>query len=596
MKVKSFIKRIGSFFTKLGKGLKPLLVRIGAFFSKLGKRLKPAFVRIGAVFAKLGKSIRTALMQLPPLFRAVLMGTVGIAVVAMVIVIVAVAARKRGTEAVLPVADLTDYSTPVAGDLNNEEQTLISEADETPIPDAEEEPTPTPHPLDGIAYERGDSGDVIISLQERLMDLGYLDSDEPTDYFGSLTEDALTAFQKHNELTADGILGASTYDVLFSDEAKIYVMQSGDSGDDVEAVQERLYQLGYLAKSYITGNFGEKTLAAVMEFQSANKLTADGKVGEKTISALYSDDVVSNSFKHGDVDDTIAKYQQRLIKLGYLEDDFEADGRMDSETVAAIKLFQDANGLTRDGCLGPATMEALDSSDALSYALRLGMSGSKVKEVQQRLYKLGYLRSSQVTSYFGEATQAAIISFQKRNSLTADGAVGSKTTAKLFSDSAKEAASTAVSPDDSDDSSSSSSSNSSGSTSNSSGVEKFIEIAKSKLGCKYVRGAKGPNTFDCSGFVYWCLNQAGVKQGYLNSIGWRTVTKYKRITNMNDLKRGDILVFSGATATGKGHVGIYLGNNQMIDAGSSKGAVVIRSSIRTNYWTSHFLMAYRIWD
>ena len=33
----------------------------------------------------------------------------------------------------------------------------------------------------------------------------------------------------------------------------------------------------------------------------------------------------------------------------------------------------------------------------------------------------------------------------------------------------------------------------------------------------------------------------------------------------------------------------------MIDAGSSAGCVVIRSSIYTNYWKGHFLMAYRIW-
>ncbi|MDO4564388.1 MAG: peptidoglycan-binding protein [Clostridia bacterium] len=546
------------------------------------------------------KNVKAGLLQLPKLFRYIIVSAAGALIIAVLVTVIAVSARRANAAKSLEAANLSANVTPVPA-LSADSGALTPEPSTAPDATAGEDSqtavvTPTPHPLEGKVYEKGDSGDLILELQQRLMELGYLDSDEPTDYFGSLTEDALTAFQKHNELTADGIYGASTYDMLFSDEAKIYIMQLGDSGDDVSEVQERLYQLGYLAKSYITGNFGEKTLAAVMEFQSANKLTADGKVGEKTIGRLYSDDVVSNSYKHGDVSDTIAKYQTRLIKLGYLDDDFEADGEMDSTTVAAIKTFQDANGLTRDGCLGPATMEALDSSDALSYALRLGMSGTSVKEAQRQLYKLGYLRSSQVTSYFGEATEAAVIAFQKRNGLSQDGAIGSKTTAKLFSDSAKAAASTATatakpgnSDDDDDDDDSSS-------VSTSSGVEKFIAIAESKLGCKYVRGAKGPNTFDCSGFVYWCLNQAGIKQSYLTSIGWRTVTKYKKITSMDDLKRGDILVFSGATATGKGHVGIYLGNNKMIDAGSSKGAVVIRSSIRTTYWTSHFLMAYRVWD
>ena len=42
-------------------------------------------------------------------------------------------------------------------------------------------------------------------------------------------------------------------------------------------------------------------------------------------------------------------------------------------------------------------------------------------------------------------------------------------------------------------------------------------------------------------------------------------------------------------------VGIYIGGGRMIDASSSAGCVVTRGSISTNYWTEHFLMAYRIW-
>lgn len=38
----------------------------------------------------------------------------------------------------------------------------------------------------------------------------------------------------------------------------------------------------------------------------------------------------------------------------------------------------------------------------------------------------------------------------------------------------------------------------------------IVQAALTKAGCKYVWGAKGPNRFDCSGFVYWCLKEAGV--------------------------------------------------------------------------------------
>ncbi|MBQ6891254.1 MAG: C40 family peptidase, partial [Clostridia bacterium] len=127
------------------------------------------------------------------------------------------------------------------------------------------------------------------------------------------------------------------------------------------------------------------------------------------------------------------------------------------------------------------------------------------------------------------------------------------------------------------------------------GVEALLAAAQSKLGCKYVRGAKGPDSFDCSGFVYWCLKQAGAKTSYMTSVRWRTCSKYRRIESMDQLKRGDILVFSGSSES-TGHVGIYMGGGRMIDASSSGGCVVIRSSIYSEYWSTHFLMGYRIWE
>lgn len=491
----------------------------------------------------------------------------------------------------------------------------------TPAPTATPEPVvETPEPaeetnyLNGRMLKKGDTDELILTVQSTLMDLGYMDPDEPTDYFGNQTHDALLTFQRHNNLLPDGILGETTYALLIGGQAHEYVMQEGDEGDDVKEVQDRLYELGYLDKNSRTATFGEKTAAAVRSFQSANKLKVDGKVGAKTLNALYSSDVVGNYYKSGDSDDSIIPYQKRLVKLGYLESDYACTGKMDNKTVSAIKMFQEANGLVRDGCLGPATMAEIDSKNAVHYAMRLGMSGSAIRTAQQRLYKLGYIRSSQITGYYGETTADAVKAFQKRNGLTQNGEINAKTLEKLNSEKAKaaETASVKKTPTPKPSSSSgnkktptpkpgttsgSSGGSSGGSSSSSKGVEKLISIAESKLGCKYVRGAKGPNQFDCSGFVYWCLNQAGVRQSYMTSIIWRSCSKYKRINSMSALKRGDILVYKGDSMA-TGHVGIYLGDGKMIDASSGQGKVRITSSsiLTSKYWTSHFLMAYRIWD
>ena len=116
-------------------------------------------------------------------------------------------------------------------------------------------------------------------------------------------------------------------------------------------------------------------------------------------------------------------------------------------------------------------------------------------------------------------------------------------------------------------------------------VEALINVAASKVGSTYVWGAKGPNTFDCSGFVYWCLNQIGVRQSYLTSNGWRTIGKYKKISNYDDIQPGDIIVE-------KGHMGIAAENGKVIDASSGNGKVVYRQ--RTNWWRNNFIVAWRI--
>jgi peptidoglycan hydrolase-like protein with peptidoglycan-binding domain len=448
----------------------------------------------------------------------------------------------------------------------------------------------------------GDKGAVITTIQSRLMELGYMDSDEPTQHFGPLTQSALKSFQRHNGLGEDGICGQSTYDMLMNAEAKVYVMQLGDSGPDVEGVQQRLYELGYLDnKANIQGVFGEKTETAAKEFQKKNDLKADGKVGSKTLEMLYGEDVVGNAFRLGDENQVIKDCQTALKKLGYIT--FKPDGVMGKATVSAIKAFQQANGLTRDGALGPVTRDLILSGKAQEMVMQLGDYGTDVKNMQARLAKLNYLSSANATGYFGEITEDAVKAFQKRAGLSADGKVGGVTLTMMNSSSAKKAASapstkkeTKTSGKSSSGSSSSGSSgSSSGSVSDKSGVEKLIALAESKIGSKYVRGAKGPNSFDCSGFVYWCLKNSGVSTSYMTSIMWRSTSRFSRFTDMGSIQRGDILVFSGESDSA-GHVGIYLGGGKMVDASSSEGQVRLSSSVLNSggYWSRHFICAYHV--
>jgi peptidoglycan hydrolase-like protein with peptidoglycan-binding domain len=118
--------------------------------------------------------------------------------------------------------------------------TSVDPATETPSPETSEATEQTVS--DAVTTEtfteelkQGDNDPIIAEIQARLMELGYMDSDEPTEHFGPLTQSALKTFQRHNGLDDDGICGQTTYTTLMSETAKIYVMQNGDSGEDVWA-------------------------------------------------------------------------------------------------------------------------------------------------------------------------------------------------------------------------------------------------------------------------------------------------------------------------------------------------------------------------
>ena len=439
----------------------------------------------------------------------------------------------------------------------------------------------------------GEKHPIVLKLQQRLMDLGFMDNDEPTDYYGEVTQSAVKIYQRQNKLAQDGIIGPDTLEAILSPDAKYYAAQKGDEGTDITRIQSRLYELGYLASdSEVTGSFGDDTETAVMKMQSVNGLEQDGKVGRKTMNLLYSEDVKANMLAYGEKSDLVLAAQKRLKELGYMTT--EPDGSYGNDTIIAVKQFQSRNDQIVDGYLGPATRVALNSSDAVPNGLALGDSGDNIQRVQNLLSKLGYLKSANVTGYYGEVTEDAVKLFQRTNGLSADGTVGVMTMAKLTGGDAKKAPAqpkTNTSKNNSKNNSNGGSKGNSGSTAvpntggASGGASALLAVASSKLGCPYVWGSKGPNSFDCSGFVYWCLNQVGVRQSYMTSSGWRNAGRYTRISSFSNLRAGDIIVVSG-------HVGIVAGGRTVIDASSGNGKVVHRSL--SSWWANNFICGWRI--
>ena len=106
---------------------------------------------------------------------------------------------------------------------------------------------------------------------------------------------------------------------------------------------------------------------------------------------------------------------------------------------------------------------------------------------------------------------------------------------------------------------------------------KILETAYTKLGTPYVYGASGPNSFDCSGFTSWVYRQHGISIARTAQGQSQGGTPVDRA----NLQPGD-LVFFGSSTSNITHVGIYVGNGQMVHAPHT-GDVVKVSSLNRNY-------------
>ena len=98
---------------------------------------------------------------------------------------------------------------------------------------------------------------------------------------------------------------------------------------------------------------------------------------------------------------------------------------------------------------------------------------------------------------------------------------------------------------------------------------KALTTAITKMGVPYVWGAVGPNAFDCSGLVMWSYRKQGINLP-------RTAAQQSRVgtpVSRSQLRAGDLVFFYSPVS----HVGIYLGNNKILNASESGQPVKVSS-------------------
>jgi N-acetylmuramoyl-L-alanine amidase len=161
------------------------------------------------------------------------------------------------------------------------------------------------------------------------------------------------------------------------------IIRTGDRGDDVRDVQQRLASMGaHVDSAELEGAFGPSTESAVRAFQQRRGLLVDGEVGAETWGEL-----VEAGYRLGDRvlylrmpmvrGDDVRYLQRRLNSLGF--DAGREDGIFGERVDRAVREFQRNIAMKQDGIVGPETLNELERVRPATVDAR---SGAMLREAE----------------------------------------------------------------------------------------------------------------------------------------------------------------------------------------------------------------------
>ncbi len=321
-----------------------------------------------------------------------------------------------------------------------------------------------------LAFQKeGNQGSQVSNIQRCLQRLGYFNG-PVTGKFGSLTQNGVIRFQKANGVTADGVVGSRTKQLLQSQCQSRSTsggnvsgeLQLGSRGPAVKALQQNLRQLGFFNRP-ITSYFGSETQQAVIRFQQSHGIRAIGVVGPRTTEAIsvslnqiqrpegIGGDNLPNALNPGAAGAEVTELQQSLRRLGYFNSN--PTGYFGPSTKDAVVRFQQANGIIPNGIADSQTLAAIsaalggqnnvqnnaqnnvqnnaqnnaqNSNCSTETDICLGERSQRVAAVQKRLQQLGLFKGD-VSGYYGTETRDAVVQLQRYRGIDPTGFVNYQT-------------------------------------------------------------------------------------------------------------------------------------------------------------------------
>lgn len=239
----------------------------------------------------------------------------------------------------------------------------------------------------------------------------------------------------------------------------------------------------------------------------------------------------------------LQEYVETKQQISDLKDSLEKDQKeLESKQVEYEKQGDNLNNLITSKS---AEVANLDSEiQAAAEAAAREAAERAAREAAEKAAKEAERQQAAASNNNAASTSNRNNTTSNRNNTTnSSTAASNRNNTTSSSSSSSSSASVATKPSNSSSSTTTSGTNANGGS--------IVSRAYSQLGKPYVWGACGPNSFDCSGFVSYCLTGSYSRLGTtLTFMGW---------TRVSNPQPGDVVT----TAT---HCGIYIGNGQMIHA------------------------------
>ncbi len=266
----------------------------------------------------------------------------------------------------------------------------------------------------------------VIDLKVNLDKIGFGVSNNPTIYYGPITERTVKEFQEYYGLDASGVASSETLTKI--NEVLASPLQEGRRHASAIKLKEDLAILGFHISNNPTNLYGSITTKVVSDFQKEYGLQVNGIADEITLAKIEK--LLNEPMELGLYRNDVIQLKEDLDRLGFPISNNPTNyyGPITEQTV---KEFQEYYGLEVTGVAGSEILEKME--EILNSSLSRGNRNDAAIQLKIDLEKLGYHVSDHPTTLYGQLTEQRVQEFQAYYGLRENG-IADEVTLKLLSD------------------------------------------------------------------------------------------------------------------------------------------------------------------